>query len=249
MSTDAGSTATEPTTPDPAPTGSVARKNARLERLVQLQPWLGVLPLSLYACFHAWETSAAPSGRDAFVHRIFGSGSMVSLIGETLVVMIPLTLHGAIGLYIAARDRNGDGVYESRGLLRTQRLTGVIAFCFLVFHLAHTWFLKLGGSPVRELYDTLMDDLGRPLYVVIYAIGISSLCFHLGQGLPAFARRIKLVRSQGADKVIRVTAGVLALVLWIAWTNTLGYFARGSGLFWGSTESTESIERNTGSPQ
>jgi len=213
--------------------------------LRKLHALTGLVPLAGYLCFHLWETASATSGRQAFVGSVTGAGGgSAALWLETLLVLLPLGAHAGMGIAMAARDRRGTdpGSHPSRGLRNLQRATGVAALAFVLLHLGHTWWLKVGGGDGALIYDQLRSDAGRPVYLVAYVLGLTCVFFHLAQGVPAAARTLGFVRTDAGHRGLRVLGAVAGLVLWLAALNTLSHFAVGRALGGGGAPESVSAE-------
>lgn len=211
------------------------------ERRRRLLSLTGVLPLGAYVLFHLVETSAAGGGRRAFADRLTGDeGGVLALVLETVLILVPLALHGGLGLWFIARGRSKDpGGYGSPALRAWQGGTGILLAAFLLFHLGDTWLAKVGGVDGSALYDHLRGTAGRPLYLVVYVVGITCLAFHLALGLGAFAVTWGIARTDGSRRVARRMGALLGAAVWLVSLNTLSHFAVGQPLLGGSAESPE----------
>jgi succinate dehydrogenase / fumarate reductase cytochrome b subunit len=165
---------------------------------------------------------------------------VLAIVLETVLVLLPLGFHAVVGLLIAAREGRDPAprAYGTVGLAITQRLTGVIILCFLVFHLAHTWFDKLSGAHAGSLYDTLWAEAGTPLYLFVYVVGLTALSVHLAQGLFSFVVTWGVATTAKGQRTARVVTAVFGLLVWIVALNTVSHFAVGRALLWGGAEST-----------
>lgn len=209
------------------------------ERRRRVLSLTGVLPLGAYVLFHLVETGAAGGGRRAFADRLTGDeGGVIALVLETVLVLVPLAVHAILGLWFVARGQSSDPAgYGSPALRAWQRGTGVLLVAFLLFHLGDTWLAKLGGMDGSALYDHLRSTAGRPLYLVVYVVGITCLAFHLALGLGAFAVTWGIARTDGARRAARGLGALLAAAVWLVSLNTLSHFAVGQPLLGRSAES------------
>jgi hypothetical protein len=86
--------------------------------------------------------------------------------------------------------------------------------------------VMVGGA-----YDILWNELGTPVTLFIYVIGVSAVCFHLAHGLCRAATRAGLVSSKKGVNGLRYAAGAIGFVLWAASLQLISRFAVGQGLF------------------
>ena len=210
--------------------------------LRKVQSMTGVVPLVAYLLFHLWETSYASSGRLTFSSRVTGSGGgALSLVLEVVLVLLPLLVHAGLGLWLALRDRGSAeaGSYGSRGMRNVQRVTGVVALLFVLVHVAQTWMGKLAGGDATLAYDTLRAQVGMPVYLVLYVVGITCVCFHVAQGVGAFAHAWGLAKGAGQVRALRFAGVALGVVLWVVSLNTVSHFAVGRTLLGPSSADIE----------
>lgn len=208
---------------------------------------LGLLPLSGYLFFHAWQTAPATAGRAAFAERLAGGGGLER--GIEVAVVLALAAHAILGarLYLAARQGREAGGYASASSRTLQLVTGVITLAFVIFHAWHAWLPTLQGTSPAELYDALYAQLGRPVYFVPYVLGVTATTFHLAQGLSSFARTWGLARDEGTRRFVRLACGAVGILVWLVLLNTLSHFVVGraflSGDGGGAIEAPASPER------
>lgn len=205
----------------------------------RLHSLTGVLPLLGYVVFHVGETAVAPAGRRHFADSVTGvGGGPLAVTLETLVILVPLLLHAVLGVHVTLRDRHPlPQGYPSEGLRKLQRLTGIIVLLFLVAHVGHTWTAKLAGLDGGALYDRLMGSVGRPVFLVTYAVGITAVALHIAQGIGSFAATWGLARTAGGRRAARGVGALIALSVWLVSLNTLSHFAVGRAVF--GTEGAE----------
>lgn len=208
----------------------------------RLQSLTGVLPLLAYVVFHLGETAVAPAGRRRFAETVTGtSGSALAVGLETVLVLVPLLVHASLGVHAMIRDRHPLAEsYPSDGVRKLQRLTGILVLLFLIVHLGHTWTAKLAGLDGGALYDRLMDSLGRPVFLVAYAVGVTAVAVHIAQGIGAFAVTWRLVRTAGGRRAARGVGVLVALAVWLVALNTLSHFAVGRAVF--GTEAPAAVQ-------
>lgn len=196
----------------------------------------GLLPVTVWLAFHVWEVAAAAGGQGAFAERITGpTAGSLGLLVEVLLILLPLAVHIVTALMIVAKERDGYTArgYDSPGSRRLQRGSGLLALLFIGAHLQHIWLARvLGHHDAIEEYGRLAADLGTPLYLGIYIVGLSAVFLHLAEGLTAAAHTWGVAPSGPARLRVRVVTTVFAVALWVVSINSLSHFSTGRALFW-----------------
>lgn len=217
---------------EPRTDASSARRAPLVDRV---HAALGTFPLAIYLMLHAVETWPALWGRAAFNARLHGTTSPVWLAAKALLVLLPLVVHGVLGVRRALRRRELDPAamdgYVSGGLRTLQAITGGVAAVYLCAHLAElTVPLWRGGAP-EQLYETLSLRAGTPLSIALASVGLAAVCFHAGQGVPAALVTLGFVRRDGQLLLARLISGSLAFVVWFVLLDVTSHFAVGRALF------------------
>lgn len=197
-----------------------------LDPLTRLHGLLGIW-LGGYLLFHLWEQWPALAGREAWLERMRAT---TSRRWEIALVLVPFATHVVLGLVRALRDWNR-GQRDARGLARLQALTGVGALLFVVHHVRQVWSPASGPhTHLLSGYAALRHEVGRPIDLVLYVVGISCIAFHLAHGLVRLATAWGGPRSVQALRLARYAAGLAGFALWLALLHLLGHFAIGEGL-------------------
>ncbi|WP_251198071.1 succinate dehydrogenase [Anaerotardibacter muris] len=168
---------------------TLLQQGRRINFLKKLQSLCGVVPLGIFFCFHlvanytlTWSIPAY----DAFSH--FLETMPYKDLLEIVVIFLPLLFHAIIGIYIVFTGSNNVSTY---GYMRNwrylfQRITGVIAFAFLVWHvIGLKWAVSLmpdGGST----FSILQTAVANPVALVAFIIGVYSCLYHFVNGLWTF---------------------------------------------------------------
>jgi succinate dehydrogenase / fumarate reductase cytochrome b subunit len=116
---------------------------------------------------------------------------------------------------ITAEMRANTGTYQygRNWLYLLQRVSGIVAFLFMVYHVYDTWWIKkryemmagdidphtLGLSAIS--YDSMVWRFADPLYLAVYLLGIGMAVFHLGNGFFNFCIRWGITVGNTAQKV------------------------------------------------
>jgi succinate dehydrogenase / fumarate reductase cytochrome b subunit len=116
---------------------------------------------------------------------------------------------------------------QSTIFARTMRLTGLIVFAFVVFHLAHfTWMLvdpgyrsyeaTVDGHPAHDVYRMVVAGFSHPLISAFYILSLGLLASHLSHGIASLFQTLGLSNQQLRPRFER--AGKL-----ISWTIFAGF--------------------------
>src|SRR5260370_19973775 len=93
-----------------------------------------------------------------------------------------LAFHGGYGIYIWARGDSNVNAYPYAGnwLYFWQRVTGIVSFVYIGYHLYEQRFTgdHLAAHP-NLAYHKVSAALANPLILAFYAIGMIAACFHL----------------------------------------------------------------------
>lgn len=202
----------------------------------------GAVPLALYLVFHLAETWPALAGRAAWNARFVVSASPAWLLAKGALVLLPLAVHASLGLRriaLAVTGREPEDERASRvsalggtkGLRTLHWVTGLLTLGFCAVHLAQLWLpLVRGDVGSPWLYEGLTVELGQPVWIVVQVVGLTAVCFHVGQGLPAALVHLGLVDEAAAFRRVRIGCAVLAVVLWALLVDVTSHFATGAAL-------------------
>lgn len=176
----------------------LARHEFLIRRLHSLS---GLLPIGGYMTFHLIANASVLSGPGTYqqnVYKIYALGVLLPVM-EWGVVILPILFHAAIGVAIVLGmvPNTTRYPYMSNWRYTLQRITGIIAFAFIMWHMFHMrgWFhaelwrtyvdIPLGGANFRpyNAASTAGLALQSPIVVTLYAIGILACVYHLANGI------------------------------------------------------------------
>jgi len=160
----------------------VARNYYFVKRLHSL---LAIIPLAVFLFEHLMINSLAAHGPSAFngASHVLRSLPYLILI-ELVVIIIPLYIHGLLGLWITLTGSVEARVpYLRNWLYLLQRATGIVVILFVTYHIIYTRIWATYVRPTEDLFQLMHDYLQNPLVFAIYVIGVGSASFHLGNGL------------------------------------------------------------------
>lgn len=157
----------------------------------KLHSLLGVIPLSLFILTHALTNfSAAEGGSERFKAAVAFINSLPLInFMEIFVIFLPLLFHGVYGLYIAYQSNlnTGQFSYGRNWAFALQRISGVITFIFVFWHVYQTRFQVAIGEVTHEQLGMTMHNIAtNPLFFTLYVIGVLASTFHFANGMWAF---------------------------------------------------------------
>ncbi len=214
----------------------LARNDFLIRRLHSLS---GLVPVGGYMVIHLVTNASVLESPAAFqknVYTIHSLGSLLPVI-EWAFIFIPLLFHAIIGMVIVAGGMPNSNQYRYGPNYRytLQRVTGMIAFVFIMVHVFHMhgWFhadvwlenvvRPLHGAQFKPYNAASSAGLALQNYVWVafYMIGVLSCVYHLANGLwtmgitwgvwtsPAAQARASVVCTVGGLLLAVVSMGAL----------------------------------------
>jgi len=187
--------------------------------------------------FHLWENAKALQGQERYDEMVSEINRMPYLIAIELgLILLPLAFHALYGIKLALESKPNVGRYTfSRNWMYTlQRVTGILAFLFIGFHLYEYWGHKLMGKLSPDgFYSALCANMsstigGVPVVALIYVLGIAASVFHFSNGLWGFCFSWGITISRRAQQMAATAFGILGLLIFLLGANTAIYFATGA---------------------
>jgi succinate dehydrogenase/fumarate reductase cytochrome b subunit (b558 family) len=216
---------------------SLFHKSRRPFLLRKLHSLTGTLPVGGFLLFHFWTNAKALQGQQRYDDAVADIAHMPYLpVLEIALVLLPLAFHALYGVKLVFEGKPNVGSYTfSRNWMYTvQRVTGLLAFAFIGFHLWEYWGQKLlGRMAPEEFYPRLCGNMsstvaGVPLIGVVYVLGIAACVFHFANGLWGFCFSWGITVSRRAQQLAAVAFGVVGLAVFVLGANTAIYFATGA---------------------
>jgi succinate dehydrogenase / fumarate reductase cytochrome b subunit len=167
----------------------------------RLHSLLGLVPIGVFLCVHVFANASilAPGTPGAIfqggIERIHALGPLLMPV-EILFIFLPLLFHALLGLAIwytsapnAAHYRYGPNIRYA-----LQRMTGIIAFVFILYHV---WQMHWLGKPFGGGAFQLHGENGAPTGAATtaaaiqsawwiapwYVVGVLASVFHLANGV------------------------------------------------------------------
>lgn len=139
-----------------------------------------------------------PAMYQKVVYQIHSLGGLLPYVEWTLI-FLPILFHGLVGLAIIAGAQPNSGLYPYAANIRytLQRVTGILALAFIVYHVFHMhgWFhvevwhervvRVLGGARFRpyNATSTLASAMQSLAVTAVYAVGILACVYHFANGI------------------------------------------------------------------
>jgi succinate dehydrogenase / fumarate reductase cytochrome b subunit len=204
----------------------------------------GLVPVGLYMCVHLVTNASILNGVEAFQNAVYAIHSL----GNALVfvewgfIFLPLLFHAIFGVYIAASGQFNTGRYAFNKNWRyvAQRVTGLIAFVFIVSHVAHMhgWFHvgfwedlmhSIGLARFRAYNAASTAALAMQanlVWPILYAIGIAACVFHFANGVWTMGITWGVwVSPQAQRRADMIVSGLGVLVLLIGFSALGGFMS------------------------
>ena len=190
-----------------------AERHFWLRRLHSLS---GHVPVGGFLAFHLYENYTATKGADAYNRMTRTLQDLPFAVAmEVLIIVVPLFFHGIYGLFITSTARPNviSNPYVRNGMYLFQRVTGVIVFAFILFHLWTTRLVQLQEHESLDLFRQVQAAVANPWIYAFYLAGILSATFHLANGIWSFSIVWGLTIGPKAQRRMLYVSAAVFLVL------------------------------------
>ncbi len=211
--------------------------------LCKLHQLSGIFPLGIFLLEHFYTNSKALTGAGDFNHAVRDLQSIPYIIFvETIGIFIPLIYHAVYGLVITveARPNNLAYPYPRNWFYLIQRITGIILFFFITFHVLNFRFGLIPGlneTSVAHAPDEAFNIVARefrmvPIFIV-YMIGIVATVWHFANGIWLFLVDWGITIGERAQRLTGYACIGFGVVLLLVGVNAAVAFIRQGGLLGG----------------
>jgi succinate dehydrogenase / fumarate reductase cytochrome b subunit len=211
--------------------------------LRKLHQLTGIVPLGLFLLEHFYTNSKALTGPADFNNAVKDLQSIPYILFiEIGGIFIPLIYHAVYGLMITmeARPNNLNYPYPRNWFYTIQRLTGMILFVFITFHVLNFRFGMIPGLntiSVAHQPGMAFDIVSRefriiPIFIV-YMIGITATVWHLANGIWLFMVDWGITIGERAQRLTGYACIAFGVVLLLVGINAAVAFIRPGGLLGG----------------
>lgn len=211
-----------------------------LRKLHQLS---GIVPLGIFLLEHFYTNSKALSGAADFNEAVKDLQSIpYILFVEIGGIFIPLIYHAVYGLVITieARPNNLNYPYPRNWFYLVQRITGIILFVFITFHVLNFRFGMVPGlntvsvahSP-EQAFDIVAREFHMAWILIIYIIGITATVWHFANGIWLFLVDWGITIGERAQRLTGYACIAFGALLLAVGINAAVAFIRPGGLLGG----------------
>ena len=211
--------------------------------LRKLHQLTGIMPLGFFLLEHFYTNSKAIAGAADFNTAVKDLQSIpYILLVEIGGIFIPLIYHAVYGMVITveARPNNLHYPYSRNWFYTIQRVTGVILFFFITFHVLNFRFGLIPGlntvsvahNPEQAFSVVAREFSMWPIFIV-YVIGISSTVWHLANGVWLFLVDWGITIGERAQRISGYACLGIGAVLLAVGINAAVAFIRPGGLLRG----------------
>lgn len=215
--------------------------------LRKLHSLSGIVPIGVFLIEHLLTNSMAAygeltgkGGREAFNEQVLGLHGLPYLfLLEVFGIFLPLAFHALYGIRIAMTAKHNVAEYPYMDNQRyfLQRMTGYIAFLFLIVHLAKFRFAHwFGGVPfldpgIPDKFEItrrgLMEWVLPPgVTLTLYIVGLAASVYHFANGICTFCISWGITIGQKAQRRVALGATAVGLVLFVWGAASLYAFAK-----------------------
>lgn len=211
--------------------------------LRKLHQLTGIMPLGFFLLEHFYTNSKALAGAAEFNTAVKDLQSIpYILLVETGGIFIPLIYHAVYGLVITveARPNNLHYPYSRNWFYTIQRVTGMILFFFITFHVLNFRFGLIPGLNTvsvahhpEESFQIVSGEFRMLPIFIVYVIGITSTVWHLANGVWLFLVDWGITIGERSQKIAGYACLGFGVVLLAVGINAAVAFIRPGGLLGG----------------
>lgn len=211
-----------------------------LRKLHQLS---GIVPLGLFLLEHFYTNSKALTGAKDFNNAVVDLQSIpYILFVEIGGIFIPLIYHAVYGLVITmeTRPNNLAYPYSRNWFYLIQRITGIILFFFITFHVLNFRFGLVPGLNTVSVahhpdkaFDIVAGEFRMIPILLIYIIGITATVWHLANGIWLFLVDWGITIGERAQRLTGYACIAFGVLLLLVGINAALAFIRPGGLLGG----------------
>ena len=211
-----------------------------LRKLHQLS---GIVPLGIFLLEHFYTNSKALAGAGEFNDAVRDLQSIPYILFiEIGGIFIPLIYHAVYGLVITmeARPNNLAYPYPRNWFYTIQRITGLILFFFITFHVLNFRFGLIPGlnnvsvahEPGRAFEIVSREFHMIPIFL-LYVVGITATVWHLANGIWLFLVDWGITIGERAQRLAGYACIAFGIFLLLVGINAAVAFIRPGGLLGG----------------
>ena len=185
-----------------------------------------------FLLFHSYGNLKMFLGQEAYDHYahwlkeeafvpIFPHGGFIWVFRAAMVLMLVIHIWAAAVTWKRSRRARRSAYVVKRSAAdayaaRTMRMTGVLLFFLIVFHILHftTGTIRTGFVADSTPYERMVATFQNPLMVVVYLIFIGLAALHVSHGFWSAFQSLGWVRG-GTRKFMEVLSGLVGALIFL----------------------------------
>ena len=186
----------------------------------------------LFLLFHSYGNLKMFLGQDAYDHYahwlkeeafvpIFPHGGFIWVLRGAMVLMLVIHIWAAAVTWKRSRRARRSAYVVKRSAAdayaaRTMRMTGVLLFFLIVFHILHftTGTVRTGFAADSTPYERMVATFHSPLRVVVYLIFVGLAALHVSHGFWSAFQSLGWVRG-GTRKFMEIVSGLVGALIFL----------------------------------
>ena len=186
----------------------------------------------LFLLFHSYGNLKMFLGQEAYDHYahwlkeeafvpIFPHGGFIWVFRAAMVLMLVIHIWAAAVTWKRSRRARRSAYVVKRSAAdayaaRTMRMTGVLLFFLIVFHILHftTGTIRTGFVADSTPYERMVATFQTPLMVVVYLIFVGLAALHVSHGFWSAFQSLGWVRG-GTRKFMEVLSGLVGALIFL----------------------------------
>jgi succinate dehydrogenase cytochrome B subunit, b558 family len=186
----------------------------------------------LFLLFHSYGNLKMFLGQEAYDHYahwlkeeafvpIFPHGGFIWVFRTAMVLMLVIHIWAAAVTWKRSRRARRSAYVVKRSAAdayaaRTMRMTGVLLFFLIVFHILHftTGTIRTGFVADSTPYERMVATFQNPLMVVVYLIFVGLAALHVSHGFWSAFQSLGWVRG-GTRKFMEVLSGLVGALIFL----------------------------------
>ena len=186
----------------------------------------------LFLLFHSYGNLKMFLGQDAYDHYahwlkeeafvpIFPHGGFIWVFRGAMVLMLVIHIWAAAVTWKRSRRARRSAYIVKRSAAdayaaRTMRMTGVLLFFLIVFHILHftTGTVRTGFAADSTPYERMVATFHSPLMVVVYLIFVGLAALHVSHGFWSAFQSLGWVRG-GTRKFMEIVSGLVGALIFL----------------------------------
>lgn len=186
----------------------------------------------LFLLFHSYGNLKMFLGQEAYDHYahwlkeeafvpIFPHGGFIWVFRAAMVLMLVIHIWAAAVTWKRSRRARRSAYVVKRSAAdayaaRTMRMTGVLLFFLIVFHILHftTGTIRTGFVADSTPYERMVATFQNPLMVVVYLIFVGLAALHVAHGFWSAFQSLGWVRG-GTRKFMEILSGLVGALIFL----------------------------------